>query len=299
MASRSVWSGHVRFSLVTIPVKAYTATASGGGRIRLNQLHGHTGNGEDCGARIKYMKYCPVHGEVGSDEIVSGYQLDKDRYVVIDTDELEKLRTPAEKAIGIEAFVDRDALEPRHYNGKSYFLVPDGVVGRKPYALLMRALSEENKVAFAQGVFQRREQIMLLRPHGRLLVANFLAYENEMKNPAEFEGEAPEVELPKQEVDLAKTLLAQLTDENFDLGRYRDEYEHKLEKLIEAKVAGEEIVAAPAEEEEAPVINLMEALQKSLAEAKGKAAASARPPKQAAPSTAQKRKAASRKRKSS
>src|SRR5690606_14048877 len=131
----------------------------------------------------------------------------------------------SDRAIGIEAFIDKETLEPRYYNGKSYFLVPDGVVGRKPYALLMRAMSEENKVAFAQGVFQNREQIMLLRPHGKLLVANFVAYEQELKNPAEFEGEVPEVEVPRNEVDLAKTLLAQLTREEFDLSEYKDEYE--------------------------------------------------------------------------
>src|SRR5690606_8926836 len=94
MAARSVWKGHIRFSLVTIPVKAYTATASGGGRIHLNQLHARGPDGEECGSRIRYMKYCPVHGEVASSEIISGYQVDKDRYVVIDTDEVEKLRKP-------------------------------------------------------------------------------------------------------------------------------------------------------------------------------------------------------------
>ena len=221
MASRSVWKGHIRFSLVTIPVKAYTAAASGGGKIHLNQLHGQSSDGQDCGSRIKYLKYCPVHGEVPSSEIVSGYQVDKDRYVIIDTDEIEKLRKPSDRAIGIEAFIDKDELPPRYYNGKSYFLVPDGVVGRKPYALLMRAMVEEKKVAFAQGVFQSREQIMLLRPQGKLLVANFIAYEGEMKNPAEFEPEVSDIDVPKTEVDLAKTLVAQLTRKKFDLAKYQ------------------------------------------------------------------------------
>lgn len=289
MAARSVWKGHIRFSLVTIPVKAYTASASGGGRVHLNQIHA-----PDCGARIKYMKYCPVHGEVSSSEIVSGYQFAKDQYVIIDPDEVDKLRTPNDKAIGIDAFIEADAVEPRYYNGRSYFLVPDGVVGRKPYQLLLRAMSEEGKVAFAQGVFQNREQIMLLRPQGRLLVANFLAYDEQMKKPAEFEEEVPEAQISSKEVDLAKNLVGQLARDDFDIAAYRDQYELRLEQLIESKVSGQEVISPP-QEEEVPVINLMEALQKSLDEAKSKA----KPAKRVAPSTAGKRKTAARKRKTS
>ena len=305
MASRSVWKGHVRFSLVTIPVKAYTAAAGGGGRVHLNQLHGRLPTGEPCGARIRYMKYCPTHGEIPSSEIVSGYEIAKDQYAVIDPDEVDKLRPENERAVNIEAFLDPGQVEPRMFSGKTYFLVPDGVVGKKPYALLMRAMAEQDKVAFAQGVFQNREQIMVLRPRGRLLVANFLSYADELKDPAEFEPEVPEVEVPKAEVDLAKTLLAQLAKPDFDLAEYKDKYEERLRQLIDAKVEGQEVVAAPSHEEAQPVINLMEALQKSLAEAKaaggGGGKAPAKPPKQVAPGTAGKRSAASgaRKRKTS
>jgi DNA end-binding protein Ku len=294
MAARSVWKGHVRFSLVTIPVKAFTGTATGGGRIHLNQLHGNLPNDEECGARIRYMKYCPTHGEVPNNEIVSGYQVSKDQYVVIDTAEVDKLRPANERAIGIEAFLDEDAIEPRFYNGKTYYLVPDGMAGKRSYNLLVRLLNEEKKLAFAQGVFQNREQIMALRSRGRLLVANFLSYTDELKHPGEFEGEVPESDVPDKEMEIARTLVAQLTPEKFDLSEYKDRYEERLQKLIEAKVAGQEIVAAP-EEEPAPVINLMEALQKSLQEAQ----AAAKPAKQVAPGTAGKRAAASRKRKSS
>ena len=295
MAARSVWKGHVRFSLVTIPVKAYTATATGGGRIHLNQLHGNLPSGEECGARIRYMKFCPTHGEVPANEIVSGYQVSKDRYVIVDPAEVDKLRPANERAINIEAFLDKERIEPRFYNDKTYFLVPDGAAGKRPYALLLRVMADENKIAFAQGVFQNREQIMALRPRGRLLVANFLSYADELKSPAEFEDEAPEVEVPKQELDIARTLVAQLSPEEFDLAAYKDRYEERLKQLIEAKVAGEEVVAAP-EEEPAPVINLMEALQKSLQQAQ----AAAKPPKQVAAGTAGKRAAGgARKRKSS
>src|SRR5690606_23063407 len=177
----------------------------------LNQLHGNLPSGEECGARIRYMKYCPTHGEVPGNEIVSGYQVAKDQYVVIDPSEVDKLRPANERAIGIQAFLDKETIEPRYVNGKTYYLVPDGVAGKRPYALLLRLMNEEKKIAFAQGVFQNREQIMMLRPRDRLLVANFLSYDSEMKNPAEFEAEVPEVEVPQQELDIARTLIAQLS----------------------------------------------------------------------------------------
>src|SRR6185436_12501090 len=115
--SRSVWSGFIRFSLVAVPVKAFTAAASGGGDISLNQLH------KGCNSRIQYKKTCPVHGEVKAEEIVSGYEFDKGQYVVIDPDEVDKLRTPADKAINVQAFVTPEQFDPRYFNGKHYYLL--------------------------------------------------------------------------------------------------------------------------------------------------------------------------------
>lgn len=286
MAARSVWKGYIRFSLVSIPVKAYTATASGGGKISLNQLH------KDCGARIKYQKVCPVHGEVKADEIVSGYEFSKDQYVTIEADELTKLRSKSDKTIGIEAFIPRDTIEPRYFSGRMLYLVPDGVIGKKPYAMLHQVMAQEKKVAFSTGVFSNKDQIMVLRPVGKLIAATFLAYQEEVRSPGEFEPEVPDVEVEKKELDLARTLVSQLTEEKFDFAAYKDNYDAALEKLIEAKVAGKEIVAPP-EEEEPQVINLMEALQKSLDAAKAKA----KPPKLAAPATADREAAAAPKRK--
>lgn len=276
-AARSVWKGYVRFSLVSIPVKAYTAAASGGGKISLNQLH------KDCGARIRYQKVCPVHGEVKADEIVSGYEFAKDQYVTVEPDELSKIRSKSDKTIGIEAFVAADAVEPRYYTGRMLYLVPDGPVAKKPYAMLRQVLEQEGKVAFATGIFSNRDQVMVIRPQGKLLGATFLSYAEEVRSPAEFEPEVPDVEVEKKELDLARTLVAQLSEEKFEFAKYADQYDAALTKLIEAKVAGKEIIAPP-EEEEPQVINLMEALQKSLDAAKAKA--KARPPKLAAPGTA-------------
>jgi DNA end-binding protein Ku len=277
MASRSVWSGYIRFSLVTVPVKAYTAAATGGGEISLNQLH------KDCNSRIQYKKTCPQHGEVKQDEIVSGYEYDKNQYVVIDPEEIEKMRTPADKSINVQAFVAPEQFDARYFNGKHYFLLPDGPVGQRSYALLLKAMVETDKYAFAQVVFSGKEQVVLVRPMNNLLVMSMLSYEQEMKGLAEFEGEAPKAEVAPAEVGIAKTLIETMTPEEFDYSQDRNGYTDKLPALLEAKMSGKEVVAAP--QEEAPVvINLMEALQKSLTEAKNKAAAGAKPARLTAPS---------------
>lgn len=275
MAARSVWKGYIRFSLVSIPVKAYTGTSSDGGKISLNQLH------KECGARVKYQKVCPVHGELKTDDIVSGYEFSKDQYVTIDSEELTKLRSKSDKTIGIEAFILRDTIEPRYYSGRMMYLVPDGMIGKKPYAMLHQLMMQEKKIAFSTGVFSNKDQIMVLRPVGKLIAATFLCYQDEVRSPAEFEPEVPDVEVEKKELDLARTLVNQLSEDKFDFGAYKDTYSSQLEKLVEAKVAGKEIVAPPTEEEP-QVINLMEALQKSLDASKAKA----KPPKIAAPATA-------------
>jgi DNA end-binding protein Ku len=293
MASRSVWSGFVRFSLVAVPVKAFTAAASGGGDISLNQLH------KACNSRIQYKKTCPIHGEVKAEEIVSGYEFDKGQYVVIDPEEVDKLRTPADKAINVAAFVEPDQFDARYFNGKHYYLLPDGPVGQRSYALLVKAMQETGRYGFAQVVFSGKEQVVLLRPMGDLLVMSMLAYEQEMKPTTEFEAEAPKVEVPTKEVAMAKSLIDTMSPAagEFNFADFRNTYTDKLTKLIEAKMAGEEVVAPPASEV-APVANLMEALQKSLDAAK-KSASAGKPPKLNAPSAAEPAAKAAKKRKSS
>ncbi|MBC8106580.1 MAG: Ku protein [Anaerolineae bacterium] len=287
-SSRAVWSGYIRFSMVSMPVKAYSAAASGGGGApALNQLH------KDCNSRINYKKVCPIHGELSADQIVSGYQFAKDQYVVIDTDEIDKLRPKSEKDIAIAAFIKPDAIDPSQFTGKSYYLLPDGQVAAKPYALLVRAMVDQKRFAFAQVVFSGREQIVLMRPVGKVLMMSMLSYASDMKSRSEFEGDVPDVDLPAPELKLAKTLTDALSEEKFDLTEYKDSYADRLTKLVEAKVAGKEIVAPP--DEPAPrAINLMEALQQSLDAAKNKK----KPSKVVMPSKAA-AKAGARKRKSS
>jgi DNA end-binding protein Ku len=294
MASRTIWKGFLQFSLVSVPVKAYTATASGGGKISLNQLH------KDCSSRIQYKKVCPTHGELRADEIVSGYEFADGQYVVIEPDEIEKLRSAKEKSINIESFLSADEIDPAYYNGTTWYLTPDGPLGQKPYGLLRKVMTDANRVAFARVVLRGKQQLLMIRPVGDgLLAATMLVYEQELKDPAEFEGEVVRTELDPKELQLAKTLTDQLVSREFDIAEYKDDYTENLQKLIEAKIKGKEVVEPPAEQP-AQVINLMDALQKSLAQAKAKSATgtTGKPPKLSAPGTAEKA-AASRKRKTS
>jgi DNA end-binding protein Ku len=294
MAARSTWKGFLKLSLVSVPVKAFTAASEGREGIRLNQLHA------ECHSRVQYKKTCPVHGEIPNDQIVSGYEHGKDQYVIVDTDELDKLRTEDDKAITIDRFVHPEAIEPNYYNGKHYYLLPDGPVGAHTYAVLHQGMVALNRLGVAQVVFHGREQLVLLRPlPDHLLMMSVLNYAPQVTKPAAFEEEAPRGQATPEELQLVKTLIGASTDDKFDLVRYKDVYTEKLTKLIEAKVAGQEIVAPPPQQQ-AGVINLMEALKESVARmeaASGKQVAD-KPPKKMAPSKATETKAA-RKRKSS
>jgi DNA end-binding protein Ku len=278
MAARSAWKGFLKLSLVSVPVKAYSATAGSGGEIRLNQLHA------ECHSRINYKKTCPIHGEISNDQIVSGYEYSKGQYVVIDPADVEKLRTEDEKAINIDAFVEPNTIDVTYFTGKSYYLVPDGPVGQKPYTLLVQGMSELKRNAVATVVMHGKDQLVLLRPVDGLLNMAILNYENQVTKPATFQEEAPKLQVGEEELKLAKTLIEASTPQEVDLDKYKDHYTEKLTQLIEKKIAGEEVVAPPVREQ-AQIINLMDALKQSVAQAqKGKLPAAAKPPKKMAPS---------------
>src|SRR5438128_670152 len=152
MAARSLWKGFLRINLVSVPVKAYSASASGGADVRLNQLHA------ECNSRIKYKKTCPIHGEVPNDEIVSGYEYDKDQYVIVDGEEVEKLRSEDEKAIRVDSFVPLDNVDSVHFSGKNYYLVPDGPVGQRAFGVILQGLREASRGAVAHVVMHGKDQ---------------------------------------------------------------------------------------------------------------------------------------------
>jgi DNA end-binding protein Ku len=257
MAARSTWKGYLKLSLVSIPVKAYSVSSSEGSPIRLNQLHA------ECKSRIKNVKTCPIHGEVSSDQIVSGYEFAKDQYVLIDLAEMSKLRSEDQKAITIKEFIAPDALDPVYWNGSTLFLVPDGPIGQRPYALLHAGLIERKRYAIAQVVWHGKECVVLIRPMGGLLAMCILSYAHEISSPATLEPELVKTEMVPDEVKLVHMLIDAVTPAEFDFTKYKDVYTAKLTELIEMKVAGKEIVAAP-QQEHTHVINLMDALKQSV-----------------------------------
>jgi DNA end-binding protein Ku len=259
---RPSWKGYLRLSLVSVPVQAFTAAATGGGEIHLNQLH------DECHSRIRYKKVCPIHGEVSQNEIVSGYEYSKGQYVVVDPDELARLRGESERAISIETFISPDQIDPIYFEGRSYYLLPDGAAGAKPYAVMHEALMQEDRYGIAKAVFSGKDQLVLLRPMQGLLVLTMLAYESQVKPAGDFREELGETTVTPEELRLAKTLIEASTNDKFDFAAYQDQYTQKLTELIEAKVAGKEIVAPPSSDEKEHVINLMDALRRSVAEAK-------------------------------
>ncbi len=289
MAPRSSWKGYIKLSLVSVPVKAFTA-ANSGEEIRLNQLH------KDCNLRVKYQKVCPEHGELKNDEIVSGYEYAKDQYVVVDTDEVSKLRSESDRSISLFGFTETEAIDPIHMAGKTYYLLPDGVAGNRPYTLLREGMVSAGVCGIAQVVMSGREQLVMVRPLENMLVMTFLNYAQKTKMPSLFIDDVPSAEASPQEMELTKTLIEASRIE-FDPNEYEDQYVAKLTKLIEMKIEGEEVVQAPAPEEP-KILNLMDALKKSVAEAQSGARRKMAPSvKEAEQEAAPRKKAGGRKKK--
>ncbi|HEV7302456.1 MAG TPA: Ku protein [Tepidisphaeraceae bacterium] len=279
-SARSVWKGFLHFSLVTVPVRAYTATQSGGSdRIAFNQLH------KDCNSRINYKKVCPLHGEVPAHEIVKGYEFAKDQYVIIDEQEISKARLKNEKTVGIESFVPAGSIDPAYYDGTTYYLLPEGPLAAKPYALLRKVMLDTGRVAFATRVSGGHDQTVLVRPAGLILAITVLSLDAAVRKPGEFAAEAPAVDVTGDEVKLARTLVDAMAADEVDLSTYTDRYTESVRQVVEAKLQGRQTIEANVTADEPPaVINLMEALQKSLDETKRRVGQ--KPPKLVAPSTA-------------
>jgi DNA end-binding protein Ku len=274
------WKGFLKLSLVSVPVAAYSANESTA-RPQLHQLHA------ECNSRIRYQKTCPVHGEVSKDEIVSAYEYAKGQYVVIDKEELAEIRGEREREIGIDAVVQPGTIGPLFITERSYYLLPDGKVALKPYALLLEALKQDGLEAVGHGVLFGREELMLLRPEEDVMALTALKYDAEVRESDELtKPQTPP--LAKAELALTKTLLESFAKDDFDLADYADRYATDLAKLIEAKVQGKEVVRPPAAEPP-PVINLMDALKKSLA-SQGKPRRKVDPPRKVGPPPKRRRK---------
>jgi DNA end-binding protein Ku len=259
MAAHASWKGFLKLSLVSVPVKAYTATATGSD-ITLHQLHAQTHT------RIQYKKFAPEVGEVSGDQIVKGYEYAKGQYVIVDEEELDKLRTESDKSIRIDGFIKAEQLSSIYLGGRTYYLIPDGPVGQKPYSLLMKRMEANGVCGIAEVVISQKEQVVLLRALDGILAMTVLIRKDEVKPASAFKDEIAETEASEAEVSLADTLIQASTLKEFDYSRYRDVYKEKLTKLIQMKIEGQEVIQV-RDPEEPKIINLMEALKRSVAEA--------------------------------
>jgi len=258
MPPRSMWKGAISFGLVTIPVSVFPATEEKS--LKFNQLHD-----EDMG-RVRYKRVCEVDGEeITYEHIVKGYEYEKDHYVVITDDDLDKVPVESSRAIDIVQFVDLDEIDPILFK-KSYYLVPDET-GAKAYALLRKALSEESKVGIAKVSFRDKEHLAALRFKDNVFVLETMFWPDEIR-AADFETVDAEGKVRGQEVEMAKSLIENLT-EPWNPDAFKDDYREALMEIVEKKVAGEEIEFAP-ETAPAKVVDLMEALKASVAAAKEK-----------------------------
>jgi DNA end-binding protein Ku len=261
---RTMWKGAISFGLVSIPVGLYPATEEKS--LRFNQLHD-----KDHG-RIKYQRVCSICGEeVPYEHIVKGYEYEKGQYVVMEDEDFEAVPVESSRAIDIVQFVELEDIDPIYFQ-KSYYLVPEET-GVKAYTLLRQAMSEDGRVAIAKIAFREKEHLCALRFKDEVFVLETMFWPDEIRAAdfAELE-KAPKVR--PQEVQMAKSLIENLTDE-FKPQEFADEYRKGLEKVIEAKVAGEEIEHVP-EPEETKVVDLMEALKASVEQTKKTASSSSR-----------------------
>lgn len=258
MPPRSMWKGAISFGLVTIPVAVYPATEEKS--LKFNQLHD-----EDMG-RIRYKRVCSVNGEeVDFEHIVKGYEIEKDRYVVMTDEDFDAVPVESSRAIDIQQFVDLDEIDPILFK-KSYYLVPDET-GAKAYALLRQALTEENKVGIAKVSFRDKEHLSALRFKDDVFVLETMYWPDEVR-AAEFDTVPADERVRDNEVEMARSLIDSLT-EPWNPEAFTDEYREALLEIVEKKVAGEPI-EAPSEEAPARVVDLMEALKASVAAAKEK-----------------------------
>src|SRR5256885_147453 len=257
---RSIWSGAISFGLVNVPVKLYSAVSRK--TVRFHQLH------DSDHVRIQQKRICPADGEeVPYDNIVKGYEISPDKYVVIEPEELEALDPKKTRAIEIQEFVDLDEIDPIYFD-HPYYLAP-GTGASKAYRLLMSAMQETNKVAIARVVIRQKENLVAIRATGDVMTMATMVFHDEVIDPETID-EVPdedEAKVSKREVEMAQQLIDSLTAE-FEPEKYHDEYRERVLELIEAKASGEEITIQPPEEP-AKVPDLMAALEQSLDAAKG------------------------------
>src|SRR5437867_444268 len=250
---RSIWKGHIRFSLVTIPIRIYNAVDTNE-TIRFNQLH------KDDNGAVGYEKKCKKCGKaLTAEEIVKGYQFETEQYVIVAADDLAKIKLKSTKVIEIEGFIDAGEIQPSLYESP-YFAGPDGAVAAKTYSLLSQALQKSGKVGVGKVVLRDREEVVMIAPLDGGIVLYKLRHPNElrkMENVPQIENKEVNQDELKLSISLIESMAATLKE--MDL---TDRYSDALREMIDAKVAGKEVITVA--EEEKPVVDIMTALKQSI-----------------------------------
>jgi len=255
MAS-TVWKGHLTFGLVSLPVKLFSAAR--GETVSFNQLH------KSDHSRVKQVLFCQVEDKpVPRNELVKGYEYEKDKYVVIDEEDIKKAAPATARTMEILEFVKTSEVDPV-YLESSYYMAPDEA-GEKPYALLFEGLRRSGYVALAKIAMHNREHIVVIRPGAKGMILHTMYYADEVRQIEEFRTDTSLIK--DKELELANTLIESLAA-TFEPEKYQDTYRENLMALIKAKVEGKQLVEAPAAEKLAPVVDIMEALKMSLAQNK-------------------------------
>ena len=254
MAVRPTWRGFLKVSLVNIPVKVFPATESAAS-ISFNQLHA------ECQTRIQQKRWCPhCEREVPNTELVKGYEFEKGRYVIVNDDDLQKVRVESTRVINLQQFTDDTAIDPI-YVDRAYYLAPDGGMAAEAFAVMREGMA--GKAGIGKVALYGREYLVAIRPQKKGLVMYTLHHDAEIRSIDQIEElSSVPTKVKPEEMKLAKQVIATF-DSELDLKEYKDEYREGLRKIIDAKIAGEEVVA-PEVQEPPKVVDLMEALRRSL-----------------------------------
>jgi DNA end-binding protein Ku len=249
----TAWKGYISFGLVSIPVRLYPAARKQA--TRLHQIH------RKCHTRIRQPLFCPTCDRiVDRSEVIKGYESEKDQYVLLEEEEIRNIAPPSERTMNIQEFVKLSEVDPIYFHD-SYLAVPEEA-GRKAYELLLKTLEDSGRAAIAKVSMHRREYLLIMRPRENGLTLHTMYYAAEIRSVSEY-GKPDHVQLKAQELRLAKQLVDELSA-HFQPKKYHDEYQERLRALIESKQNGETITAA-RRPKPAPVVDMMQALKKSLA----------------------------------
>lgn len=286
MATRPTWQGYLRLSLVSCPVALYTATQRTSD-VSFNMLHKQTNN------RIKMIPTDPETGPVDRSDIVKGFEVEKGQYVVVTDDEIKNVRLETTRTLDIERFVDEDEIDRLYWNDP-YFLAPDGDMAVEAFTVIREAMAKAGKVALGRLVMHQRERLMALEPRGKGILAYSLRTNGEVRDAAEVFDRIPAHKTPPAMIDIAARIIEQQSGD-FDPSTFNDRYEDALRALIKEKQKGHGVKTVEAPKE-AEVIDLMEALKRSLGGDRRKAPARKPAPAKATAKPATARKAPAKKR---